>query len=372
MKYGHIVAEVFGKPWAIVQEKLAVIAHLLALRASGGHLTEDEIRARLDQAAIAAGPRSQATSYGAVALIPVRGIISRRANLMSQYSGGTSVEKLTSQFRAALADSSVKAIVFDIDSPGGTVEGVPELAEEIYRSRGQKKSVAVANVMAGSAAYWLAAAAGELVVAPSGAVGSIGVFMAHDDLSKAMEQAGIKTTFISAGKFKVDGNEAEPLSDSARADMQAKVDAFYGMFVKSVARGRRVSQDDVRGGFGQGRMVLAAAAVKEGMADRVATMDDTLARLGASDTNPPKMAASADPPAIRGTNDSGVDEEDDDPLNERDCVCGCQACRADDCANCSNQECADENCGHPPRAKAAALPDPLLDIERRRRELDLL
>jgi signal peptide peptidase SppA len=368
MKYEHVVAEVFGKPWAIQQEKFAVIAQLVALRASGGRLTEDEIRARLDQAAILAGPRSQATSYGAIAVIPIRGIITRRANLMSQFSGGTSVEKLTSQFRAALADSSIKAIVFDVDSPGGSVEGIPELADEIYRSRGQKKSIAVANGMAASAAYWLAASAGELVVAPSGAVGSVGVFMEHQDFSKALDQAGIKTTFVSAGKYKVDGNDAEPLSESAREDMQAKVDTFYGMFVKNVARGRRASQDDVRGGFGQGRMVLASAAVKEGMADRVATMDDTLSRLGASEANPAKMAASANAPAIPAA-DGGDDEED--PLEERDCICGCQACRAEDCANCSNQECADPNCGHASRAKAAIQWDPLAALSRRRRELEL-
>jgi signal peptide peptidase SppA len=359
MKYERVLAEIYCKPWAMLREKFAVVVQLAALRASGGRLTEEEIHARLDQAAISAGPRSQ-QSYGAVAVIPIRGMISNRANLMTQYSGGTSVEKLKSQFRASLADSSVKAIVFDVDSPGGTVEGVPELADEIYKSRGQKKSVAVANVMAASAAYWLASAAGELVVAPSGAVGSIGVFAAHDDFSKALEQAGIKTTFISAGKYKVDGNEVEPLSDSARADMQSKVDAFYSMFVKSVARSRSTSQDDVRGGFGEGRMVLAAAAIKEGMADRVATMDETLVRLGSTESNPPKLAA-----VSAGDPDAPPLEEDED------CLCGCQACRADDCANCTNQECADPNCGHPARAKAAGAADPLAALNRRRRELDL-
>jgi capsid assembly protease len=360
MKYEHVVAEVFRKPWAMLPEKFAVVAKIVALRASGARLTEDEIRARVDEAAMSAGPRSQ-QSFGAVAVIPIHGIISNRANLMTQYSGGTSIDKLTSQFRSALADASVKAIVFDVDSPGGTVEGVPELAEEIYKSRGQKKSVAVANVMAASAAYWLASAAGELVVAPSGAVGSIGVFMAHEDISKAADQAGYKVTYISAGKYKTDGNEFEPLSDSARADMQSKVDTFYGMFVKGVARGRRASQDDVRGGFGQGRMVLAAAAVKEGMADRVATMDDTLSRLGATGTNQPRIAASS----MRAEDPTDNQPDDDE------CVCICGNCQAGDCESCSNEACADPNCGHDPRAKAAATPDPLAALNRRRRELDL-
>jgi signal peptide peptidase SppA len=369
MKYERIMFEVFHKPWAILPEKFKVIAELVSLRAAGSRLSEEEIRARLNEAAISAGPRSQ-QSFGAVAVIPIRGVISHRANLMSQFSGGTSVEKLTAQFRQALADSSIKAIVFDVDSPGGGVDGIPELAEEIYKSRGQKKSIAVANSMAGSAAYWLAASAGELVVIPSGQVGSVGVFAAHEDYSKALEAEGVKVSLISAGKFKTDGSPYEPLSDTARADLQSKVDAYYSMFVKNVSRGRHASQDDVRGGFGQGRMVLAAQAVKEGMADRVATMDDVLAQLGANGANPPKTIGAATPSPVTFRADP-EDGDGEDPLEEKDCICVCDACRADDHMNCSNPECSDPNCGHEPRAKAAKQPDPLVALNKRRRELDL-
>jgi signal peptide peptidase SppA len=272
-------ADIFGKPWAILPERLQLVAELTAPRASGSGPSGEDVRARLHAASFSPGSQRK---FGVVAVIPVRGIISRRATLMNQIFGGTSIDQLTSQFRAALADSSVKAIVFDVDSPGGTVDGVPELAEEIYKSRSRKKTVAIANPMAASAAYWLASAAGEFVVIPSGQAGSIGVFMAHEDFSKALDQVGVKVTLISAGKYKTDGNDAEPLSITAREDMQSKVDAFYGMFVKAAARGRGVSQNDVRGGFGQGRMVLAADAVKEGMADRTETLDQVLLRLASS------------------------------------------------------------------------------------------
>jgi ClpP class serine protease len=94
--------------------------------------------------------------------------------------------------------------------------------------------------------------------------------------------AGVKTTLISAGKYKVEGNPYEPLSAQARGSIQYIVDSFYGMFTKAVARGRGVSQAAVRDSYGQGRMVLAAAAVRQGMADSVATMDATLARFGVS------------------------------------------------------------------------------------------
>jgi ClpP class serine protease len=130
-----------------------------------------------------------------------------------------------------------------------------------------------------AAAYWIASAADELVVTPSGQVGSIGVFAAHEDISKAAEMQGVKVTLISAGQYKTEGNPFEPLSAEARAAMQKDVNTFGDMFVNAVARNRGVGAYSVKAGFGQGRMVMAQDAVKASMADRVATLDETLARL---------------------------------------------------------------------------------------------
>jgi signal peptide peptidase SppA len=277
VKYKHIVAEVFQKPWAILPEKLRTIAEFIRLQAAGEKLTEEQIHA-----AMSGSPRPRPSTPGAVAVLPLQGVISHRMNMMSKISGGTSTEQFAAMFRQVLNDPNVKAIVFDVDSPGGSVDGVPELAAEILAARGQKKMVAVANAQAASAAYWIACCADELVVTPSGAVGSIGVYGAHQDISQALEAEGVKVTLISAGKHKTEGNPYEPLSDEAKAAMQSDVDAFYSMFVKAVAQGRGVTPDAVRSGFGQGRMVLAKDAVAEGMADRVATLDETLARFGAT------------------------------------------------------------------------------------------
>jgi signal peptide peptidase SppA len=278
MKYQQICGEVFRKPWAILPEKLSTIVELMRFQADGGKLTEEQIQER-----IGAGPRLRPSAPGTVAMIPVYGVISRRMNMMSQISGGTSIEKLQASFREAMADPNVKAIVFDVDSPGGSVDGVPELADEIYNGRKAKTIIALADTMAASAAYWLASQASELIVTPSGSVGSIGVFAEHDDVSKAAETEGVKVTLISAGKYKTEGNPYEPLSDEARASIQSTVDSFYTMFTKAVARGRGASQTAVREGYGEGRMVLASDAVKEGMADSVGTMDTTLARFGVKD-----------------------------------------------------------------------------------------
>lgn len=359
MKYEHIVTEVFRKPWAILPEKLELIAQLVALRASGERLSEEEIRARLNAASLLAGPRTT-QSFGTVAVIPMRGVIARRMDLMTQISGGCSIEKLTASFRQALADQAVKAIVFDVDSPGGTVDAVPELADEIYKARSQKKIIAVANGMAASAAYWLASQASEVVVTPSGAVGSIGVFCEHEDVSEAMKKAGVSISLIHAGKYKTEGNSFEPLSDEARAELQSKVDAFYGMFVKAVARGRRTAQDDVRGGFGQGRMVLAADAVKGGMADRIATLDDVLAKLGGTSSSAGRVAAAAAPGEFRADGDPTDDE----------CECECESCVAGACQSCTNEACDDTTCsadGCPNQARAKAR----ASLSRRQRELNL-
>jgi capsid assembly protease len=130
-----------------------------------------------------------------------------------------------------------------------------------------------------SAAYWLAASASEIVALPSAQVGSIGVFSMHEDVSKALDEKGVKVTLISAGKFKTEGNPFEPLSDDAKAAVQGTVDFYYGQFTSDVANGRGVAVDSVRAGFGEGRVVTAKDALKLGMIDRVGTLDDVVGDL---------------------------------------------------------------------------------------------
>jgi signal peptide peptidase SppA len=274
--YDHVLSELYSKPWAILPEKLKEIRAFASRVAAGEKLSDEQIRAR-----IGSGQRSTAArSTGAVAVLPIYGVISQRVNMLTEISGGTSTQKFASSLRQVLSDPNVTSIVFDVDSPGGGVAGVEELSSEIFQARGKKKMVASVNSMAASAAYWIATAADEVVVTPSGSVGSIGVFAVHEDVSRAMEMEGVKTTLISEGPYKTEGNPYEPLSDSARAHLQSQVAAFYSMFVNAVARNRGVSSSAVRTGFGQGRMVLAGNAVNQKMADRVGTLDQVLARFG--------------------------------------------------------------------------------------------
>ena len=228
----------------------------------------------------AAQARRGARSGGGIAVVPLKGVLMpQMGGLFALLFGGGGLQTFQTQFSDAALDPDVDAIVMDIDSPGGMVDQIPETADQIRAARAIKPVVAVANTQTASAAYWLASQADEIVVTPSGSIGSIGVYELHRDLSAAHEQAGIKPTLISAGRYKVEGNPYEPLGDEGRAAIQSDVDDYYRMFTAAVARGRGVSADDVRNGYGEGRSLHARQAVTAGIADRVGTLGDTVRRI---------------------------------------------------------------------------------------------
>lgn len=216
----------------------------------------------------------------AIAVLPLLGPITQRAGLFTAFFGGTSTEKWGQAFDDLIASPAVGAVVIDGDSPGGSVASIPELADKVFKARGTKPIVFVANTWLASGAYWIASQGDQIVVSPSGEVGSIGVWSMHVDLSKALEDFGEKVTLISAGKYKTEWNPYEPLSKEAEAYEQEVVNRVYGEFVGAVARGRNLTAKVIRNGFGEGRLVGAKDAVAEGMADRVATLEQTIKRLG--------------------------------------------------------------------------------------------
>ena len=281
MHYPSVVNAVFNQPWAILPETYAIICEVVRSRSSGLRLTAEQIQERIGAAAMAAlrPVRTGAAKGGAVAVLPLYGILAQRMNTMTHMSGGTSTEMFGRMFREAVREPSISAIVIDVDSPGGSVFGVDELASEIRAARGAKPIIAVANSMAASAAYWVASQADELVVTPGGMVGSVGILTAHEDISKAQELAGVKTTIVSAGRFKAEDAPFQPLSEVAKTALQALVDQYYATFVQAVAKGRKVSIAAVKDGFGQGRLVKAEDALEQGMVDTIATLDQTIARL---------------------------------------------------------------------------------------------
>jgi len=284
MKYQHILSAFAAEPWAMDRGKLAVIADFLAFKAGGGVVPSEELAARISKK----NAGDVARREGVVAVIPVYGVLAPKMDMMTEFSGGTSYVGLTRALHAALSDPEVKAVVLDIDSPGGAVPGAQELGDEMRALRGgEKPIIAQVNHLAASAAYWIASQADEIVVSPSGRAGSIGVYTVHEDISAALEEAGVKRTYIAAGEHKVEGNETEPLSEGALAFIEERVKRSYDRFVGAVAEGRGVSAVEVEKNYGQGRVFFAEELVSKGMADSIGTLEETLARFGAELTPEP-------------------------------------------------------------------------------------
>jgi signal peptide peptidase SppA len=393
MRYSAIVRAVYSSVWAILPEKLEAIAAFLQMKIEGHSAAPEVIAAiRAENAIAAARVKSLSTGKpGSIAVLPLYGIINQRVSGDVSGPSGTSVQEFTQQFRQAVNDPNVTAIIIDVDSPGGTVSGVDELAAEIFAARKQKKITAVSNCLCASAAYYLASQASEMCVSPSSLTGSIGVYQLHEDDSAALDNMGVKFTFISAGKYKTEGNSFQPLDDEARTAMQGVVDDFYGMFTKAVARGRGVAVKAVVNGFGQGRCLTAQDAVKQGLADRIATFDEVLGKYGVKQSsgasaragieltpaqaaaNPGFMATVA-PGVIKITGQEPVTDQDDEMSASR-CSCTCDACQNDACDACTHEGCdmeaeGCEGCG----MSSAAKPDPDLskaEAEARARRLQL-
>jgi ClpP class serine protease len=206
--------------------------------------------------------------------VPVRGPIFRYANLFTEVSGATSVEQLALDFGAAVDNPAVAAIVLEIDSPGGMVAGVSEFAGQVRAATKRKPVVAYVSDLGASAAYWIASAAGELVVSDTARVGSIGVVLrAYRDT----DNDAIK--FVSAQSPR---KQVRPDSDTGAAIYQAEVDALAEIFISAVAAYRAVSAETVAADFGQGALLVGAAAVAAGMADRLGTLENIIAGLAGS------------------------------------------------------------------------------------------
>lgn len=284
MKSLYLISEFAATPWAIQPERLPLMAAVLARWAAAGiapHGVMESVRTDAATFEARRGDAANRSTKGNIAVLPMYGTIVQRTTASDEMSGGglMSIARYTQQLRAAVADESVGGILLDVDSPGGSVYGVQELAAEVMAARAAKPVYAVANSLAASAAYWVAAAASELYVTPGGQAGSIGVFMAHRNMAAALEKEGVDTTLISAGKYKTEGNPFGPLSDEAKASLQDTVDSYYGAFTRGVAKARSVDVGQVREGMGQGRVLNAGDAVKAGMADGVMTFDEVLQKL---------------------------------------------------------------------------------------------
>ena len=276
MKNLRIAERIFNTPLMIAEPKWNGILHIIGPRfeldlsgiptAEAREVTDAERR------------RAGYVVRNGMGIVGIHGPLMHRLLASDYPSGGpTTYAEIRRAFDTALEDDTVQQIVLDIDSPGGEVNGVFDLAEHIYQSRGRKPISAVVDESAFSAAYLLASAAGRVVVPRTGGVGSVGVIATHVDQSAWNENAGLKVTHVFAGAQKADFSPHRPLTDSALTRLQEMVDDTYRLFVDTVARNRGISAEAVRGT--EAGIYVGKKAVAVGFADEVAAVDKTLARL---------------------------------------------------------------------------------------------
>ena len=270
--------DIVSGPWAITPAKLEEIVGVYHAHVRGPKIDVKAIEARLGEPL--QREEQGYTVENNVAVVPVYGVLSKKMNLLQKVSGGASTELIKRDIEAAASDDNVERIVLDVDSPGGSVDGIQELARYIFSLRGEIPIVAVANGQMTSAAYWIAAACDE-VFASSGTaiIGSIGVICQHVDKSKQDEAAGVTRTAIYSGKYKNVGDSTQPLSAEDRATMQDRTDYMYSVFVSDVADFRGVSMDDAHRKMADGKIFIGVQAVDAGLVDGVSTLDEVVGQM---------------------------------------------------------------------------------------------
>lgn len=288
------ILDVLNSPWAIVPDRLEEIQAIYAARVRGDELDIPAIEARIGRPLV-----NDQQSYevrNGTALIPLRGVLGQRMNLMSNMSGGTSTELFARDVRAAAADPAVKSIVILADTPGGTVAGTQAAASAVRAVRGVKPIATLIQGMMASAGVWIGTAA-DVVALDSGTsqAGSIGVVATHVDVSQREQAMGIKTTEIVAGKFKRAASQYGPLTETGQAMIQDQVDYLYSLFVSDVAANRGTSEADVLQRMADGRMFIGQQAVDAGLADQIVSLEELISQLNQSASPARRTATSAKP-----------------------------------------------------------------------------
>lgn len=261
--------KLFPSLWAMRPRELESLCAQLAHQ--GAHLAAQNAAqaSQPEQPAQESPPPPPYELDGMLAIIPVVGPLSKRGDV---WRGLASMQELGRAVRHAASNPNVRAILLDVDSPGGTVDGTEELASIVRAAAEQKPLYAYANGLMASAAYWLGSCAREIAAPATAQVGSIGVVMVHWEMSRLADAMGYTFNIITAGKFKAMGNSVEPLSEEARAYLQAGIDGLYELFLDAVATGRRVDRDKAQA-MADGKVFLAGEALSMGLIDRMESRD---------------------------------------------------------------------------------------------------
>lgn len=280
------IIDLLSSPWAIVPDQLIELQSIYAAHFRGEQIDLAALEARLGRPLANDQKRYQMAEGTGVAVLEMAGVIAPKANLFTRVSGGATANLLQQQVNSMAADPKVKAVVIDMDSPGGNVLGVPALADAVRTLSAVKPTVAVSTGKMASAAYWIGSAANAVYLSGStDMLGSIGVVATHTYQPPAAGSA--VTTEITAGKYKRIASDTGPLTAEGQAYLQQQVDALYQVFVDAVASNRNASVDDVLHHMADGRIFIGQQAINAGLADGFGTVDQLVEQLA---TNPARFA----------------------------------------------------------------------------------
>ena len=217
------------------------------------------------------------TEENGVAIIPVAGVIGHKVSAVSKLLGAVDTVDVIAAIELAAEDDDIDTIILDIDSPGGTVGGVPELAETVedVQRAGVKKIYAYTDSMMASAAYWMAAGANGIFAAPSAEVGSIGVYLPVMDTSKALAEKGVTVEIFKSGKYKAAGFPGVALDEEVRKHLQLEVMETYNEFAGFVKKYRA----ELNYEYMQGQTLTGRKAAEVGMVDGTAKNIDSLLQM---------------------------------------------------------------------------------------------
>jgi signal peptide peptidase SppA len=275
-RFPYLAQQLFNTPIAIHPQKAEMIMAALSERLGITHLVRHtgQITALAPDLMLDdddAADHRPYTVVNAIAVIPVCGTLVQKLGSMRPYSGMTGYDGIRTILAMALADTTVRAIILDIDSPGGEVAGCFDLVDAIYTARGTKPLWAVLNENAYSAAYAIASACDHITVPRTGGTGSIGVIAMLVDISKALAAGGTTVNIIQFGARKSDGAACQPLADAARDRFQNQIDTTGELFVDTVARNRNLKASAIRAT--EAATYMGAAGIEIGLADALLAPD---------------------------------------------------------------------------------------------------
>ncbi|MDX8105767.1 S49 family peptidase [Escherichia coli] len=270
----HIIAAAFNEPLLLEPAYARVFFCALGREMGAASLSVPQQQVQLDAPGMLAetdeymaGGKRPARVYrvvNGIAVLPVTGTLVHRLGGMRPFSGMTGYDGIVACLQQAMADSQVRGILLDIDSPGGQAAGAFDCADMIYRLRQQKPVWALCNDTACS----------RRLVTQTSRIGSIGVMMSHVSYAGHLAQAGVDITLIYSGAHKVDGNQFEALPAEVRQDMQQRIDAARRMFAEKVAMFTGLSVDAVTGT--EAAVFEGQSGIEAGLADELINASDAI------------------------------------------------------------------------------------------------